>query len=149
MTLPGSWNGRSLVRFVTDANSPAEHAALNGLIVGLLPDDMAVMGSGPDNPGVLFGNVRGYPRPGGPTGTEYLITPAIPQSIVDAFNVIPGVQGWQVNGSRTQFAAVGQALILTYGVTPALALTTLQNLYAAGRSEIVFRHTNGIPINGS
>lgn len=147
MTLPGGFGSLTHIEMVADADTPAEYQPLNGRLVSLRPADTAGMGSGPDAPGELLG-VRGYPRSGGPTGTQFLMTALIPASIIAAFNTIPGPQGWQVQASRQGFAQVGQALITTYGASPSLTLQTLNNLYGWTRTEIVYRHTNGIPING-
>lgn len=145
--VPGAFASLTWVTMVADAETPPESLPLNGHSVGLRAADLTVMGSGPDNPGSI-GDVRGYPRPGGPFGMEYLMTPVVPASIRAAFDVVPGPQGWQVPASRQTFANIGQQLINTYGVTPNLALQALTNLYNASRAELVYRHTNGIPING-
>jgi hypothetical protein len=134
MTLPGAFSSLQWVAMVADADTPAESLPLNGRVVGLRPADTAGMGSGPDNPGELFG-VRGYPRAGGPTGTEFLMVAKIPAATVAAFNVIPGPQGWIVPASRTTFANVGRALIDTYDLAPSLVLGALGDLYGAAVAE--------------
>lgn len=134
MTLPGAFSTLQWVSLVADADTPAESAPLAGRVVGLRPADTAGMGSGPDNPGELFG-VRGYPRAGGPTGTEYVMVPKIPAAIVAAFTTIPGPQGWIVPASRTTFANIGRALIDTHGIPASLVLGALGDLYGAAVAE--------------
>lgn len=134
MTLPGTFNTLTWVAMVADADTPAESLPLNGRVVGLHPADTAGMGSGPDNPGKLFG-VRGYPRSGGPTGTEYVMVPTIPAAVVAAFNVIPGPQGWIMPASKATFANVGVALIDTYGIAASLVLGALGDMYNAAVAE--------------
>src|SRR5688572_21208780 len=142
MTLPGTFGALTWVAMVADDDTPAESLPLNGRIVGLRPADIAGMGSGPDNPGEL-GGVRGFPRTGGPTGTEFLMTPKIPAAIVAAFTTIPGPQGWLVPASRQAFATVGRALIDTHDLPPSLVLGALGDLYAAAVAERDEREKQG------
>lgn len=134
MTLPGTFDALTWVALVADADTPAESLPLNGRVVGLHPGDMAGMGSGPDNPGALFG-VRGFPRAGGPTGTEFVMVARIPATIVAAFRTIPGPQGWIVDASRATFAGIGRALIDTHGLAPSLVLGALTDMYNAAVAE--------------
>jgi hypothetical protein len=142
MTLPNLPGGRQYVRLVANAETPAELQVLNGVILALLPADLAGMGSGPDNPGVLLG-LKGYPVPGGPVGTDYLMVPAIPASVIAAFNVIPGSQGWIVPAARDDFAGIGVALINTYGINASLVLGALTTMYNAAVTEYSERVVQG------
>lgn len=140
---------------VADAQTPPDVAAYAGRVVGIPTSLLASVGSGPDNPGRLvglFGYRRAYTGPtvGGVTiAAEWYLAPAVPASIVNAFLIIPGAEGWLVPASRDAYANVGTTLITNpapSGYAAATVLGSLGQLHAASRAELVRRFQLELPI---
>jgi hypothetical protein len=154
VTQPAGLGDLSYVRLVALSDTPPAVVQYHGLIVGLRPADLADMGSGPENPGTLAG-VFGHSRPvqGPPSedgltiAAEWVMTPPIPAAVVEAFRVIPGPEGWQVNASRNAYRNIGQALILTHGLPAVEVLDALRSLYGAAVTEAIARRAAGYPIS--
>lgn len=146
--LPGSFGSLGYIQIVTNAESPPETAVLNGAIIGLRSSDVAwqEMGSGPDNPGSLFG-VHGYPIAGGPTGQQFLATPQISAATRQQFEQIPGGTGWLVKAAHDKYANNGTALINTYNVPENLVLGALADFYNFGWKEKAERVRQGVDPN--
>jgi hypothetical protein len=70
----------------------------------------------------------------------------IPQSILEAFELIPGQQGWLVPATRVVFAAKGRELIVEHGIPASVVLGVLQALYPAAIAEGVERFSRGLPL---
>lgn len=147
MTAPASLPNLMWVLLVANGDTPAEVRQYNGVVLGLRGADLTAMGSGPDNPGTLAG-IFGYSRPSTVpnVAAEWVMSSPIPQSILAAFEVIAGQQGWLVPAARAVFAAKGQELILEHGLPANVVLAMLQALYPAAIAEGVERFSRGLPL---
>ena len=124
------------VNLVADANTtPADAEAYAGKTVGLHSADIATLGSGPDNPGKLFGVLRGYPRAGGTTGTEFLMIPNVEPVTARFIQTIPAEGFWKLAASRQVYRNVALSLIDTYQVPAGALRTALKSLYDAAVSN--------------
>lgn len=153
MTAPASLADLMGIRMVALPDTPAAVTKYNNLIVAVRSSDLALMGSGDQNPGYLLG-VFGWTRPNGGAATqngmsivaEWVMAPPIPTGVVTAFEAIPGQQGWLVPAARTVFATAGQQLILDHGIPANVVLGMLQALYPAAIAEGVERFSRGLPL---
>lgn len=113
-----------------DADTPAGSLPYAGRIVGLRAVDMTQLGSGPDDVGVLLG-IAGYPRTGGSTGTEFLMTPALDNVTRDFIRDIPSPKLWVDTNARANYRQVARILIRDRGVPAADVRSALKTLYDA------------------
>lgn len=155
MTTPAVIGDLQFIRLVAAADTPPPAVPLAGLVVGLRGTDLEAMGSGPANPGHLAG-VFGYSRPyvgppvdGFTLAAEWVMTPPIPAAVVEAFEHIPGPEGWLVQASHDAYANLGQTLILNpapTGYPAAVVLDAWQQLYHAAIAEGLKRVEAGYPL---
>jgi hypothetical protein len=119
------------IKLVADVNTNvADAETYAGKIVGIRPEDIATLGSGPDSPGKLFG-VRGYPRSGGLTGTEFVMLPNVEPITARFIATIPPEGAWKLVASRQVYRNAADILIDTYGVPAGAVRTALKSLYDA------------------
>jgi hypothetical protein len=138
------------LRLAAGPDTPPEQASLVGTIMMLPPEYLTSMGSGPNNPGVLFANtanpIRGYYEAAGPTGHRWVIgalfgTAAL--AALDALPVdhaLPGEPGWMdTSGTpaspRQVYLAAGRRLRQDFNLPGPDVLDALTQLYTAARTN--------------
>lgn len=143
------------LELVAVSDTPPELVALGGRQLGLPPEYVTQLGSGPGNPGTLFPGspqpIRGYHQVGGTTGHQWVMTGALGQAalqVIDAIPVdqtLPGSPGWMpvqatlLDGSsasvRQVYVVTGRRLVTDYSLPLPDVRTVLNNLYVAARAN--------------
>jgi len=118
------------IQMVADADTPSGAAQWDGQIVGIPFEYIPGLGSGPDDTGRLLG-VDGYPRAGGPTGTQFVMTPALDNVTRDFIRDIPSPEIWKDTNQRQVYRQTARALIRDHGVGAADVRGFLKQLYDA------------------
>lgn len=118
------------IAVIVDANTPPDLVQYDGRIVGIPTTSLAVIGSGIDNPGKLVG-VPGYVVPGGPTGTQFLLTAPLDPTTTAAVHTIPNPKVWGNATFEQVYRDVATILISTYGVPAPDVRAGLKQLYDA------------------
>lgn len=119
-----------MIKFVSDADTPANFAQYNGLIVGLpadAPSQLPVT-----EHGVALYGVYGFARLGA-EGWEWVMRERVSRALRLALNQIPP-GGWNVTESRQVYRQAGRVLLDTK-MAEANIPTFLANLYHAAVAE--------------
>lgn len=124
---------------VADADTPSGSLQWDGRIVAIPVEYLSTIGSGPNDTGTLLG-VHGYPRAGGPTGTEFLMTPALDVVTRDFIRDIPNAETpgafWADVAQRAEYREIARVLVRDFRISAADVRPMLQRLYnAAVRNE--------------